>query len=98
MLGHSGLSRTASFRPENLRRNALHMIGNLCFTISEWHSGDSISVGSASGFGKMRRNLLYQGHDIWYGNSVGKETFKDLPNGNDCKLLLQYCNQLIPNI
>ncbi|GMI85658.1 hypothetical protein like AT2G04280 [Hibiscus trionum] len=33
MLGRSGLSRTASFRPENLGQNALYMIGNLCFTI-----------------------------------------------------------------
>ncbi|KAK8591953.1 hypothetical protein V6N13_062547 [Hibiscus sabdariffa] len=33
MLGRSGLSRTGSFRPENLGQNALHMIGNLCFTI-----------------------------------------------------------------
>ncbi|XWS36676.1 hypothetical protein CRYUN_Cryun20dG0105700 [Craigia yunnanensis] len=33
MLGRSGLSGTGSFRPENLGQNALHMIGNLCFTI-----------------------------------------------------------------
>ncbi|KAL4341291.1 hypothetical protein GQ457_08G015750 [Hibiscus cannabinus] len=33
MLGRSGLSRTASFRPENLGQNASYMIGNLCFTI-----------------------------------------------------------------
>ncbi|XP_021275003.1 uncharacterized protein LOC110409845 [Herrania umbratica] len=33
MLGRSGLSRTGSFRPENLGQNALHMIGNLCFTL-----------------------------------------------------------------
>ncbi|KAB2073632.1 hypothetical protein ES319_A07G096200v1 [Gossypium barbadense] len=33
MLGRSGLSRTGSFRPENLRQNALHMIGHLCFTL-----------------------------------------------------------------
>ncbi|KAL1160976.1 hypothetical protein V6Z11_A07G101300 [Gossypium hirsutum] len=33
MLGRSGLSRTGSFRPENLGQNALHMIGHLCFTL-----------------------------------------------------------------
>lgn len=33
MLGRSTLSRTASFRPENLGQNALAMIGNLCFTM-----------------------------------------------------------------
>ncbi|KAK9284866.1 hypothetical protein L1049_024046 [Liquidambar formosana] len=33
MLGRSMLSRTGSFRPENLGQNALAMIGNLCFTI-----------------------------------------------------------------
>lgn len=33
MLGRSALSRTASFRPENLGQNALAMIGNLCFTM-----------------------------------------------------------------
>ncbi|KDP23006.1 hypothetical protein JCGZ_01728 [Jatropha curcas] len=33
MLGRSTLSRTGSFRPENLGQNALAMIGNLCFTI-----------------------------------------------------------------
>ncbi|KAJ4730256.1 Calcium ion-binding protein [Melia azedarach] len=32
MLGRSSLSRTGSFRPENLGQNALAMIGNLCFT------------------------------------------------------------------
>ncbi|XP_057505776.1 uncharacterized protein LOC130789068 [Actinidia eriantha] len=33
MLGRNLLSRTRSFRPENLGQNALQMIGNLCFTI-----------------------------------------------------------------
>ncbi|KAA8526640.1 hypothetical protein F0562_008157 [Nyssa sinensis] len=33
MLGRPSLSRTGSFRPENLGQNALQMIGNLCFTI-----------------------------------------------------------------
>ncbi|KAA8524898.1 hypothetical protein F0562_011321 [Nyssa sinensis] len=33
MLGRYSLSRTGSFRPENLGQNALAMIGNLCFTI-----------------------------------------------------------------
>uniref|UniRef100_A0A5B7AIM8 O-fucosyltransferase family protein n=1 Tax=Davidia involucrata TaxID=16924 RepID=A0A5B7AIM8_DAVIN len=33
MLGRSSLSRTGSFRPENLGQNALQMIGNLCFTV-----------------------------------------------------------------
>lgn len=33
MLGRSALSRTGSFRPENLGQNALAMIGNLCFTM-----------------------------------------------------------------
>lgn len=33
MLGRSTLSRTGSFRPENLGQNALAMIGNLCFTL-----------------------------------------------------------------
>ncbi|GAV68442.1 Arm domain-containing protein, partial [Cephalotus follicularis] len=33
MLGRSMLSRTGSFRPENLGQNALAMIGNLCFTL-----------------------------------------------------------------
>ncbi|KAE8684629.1 ribonuclease E/G-like protein [Hibiscus syriacus] len=33
MLGRSGPSRTAIFRPENLVQNALHAIANLCFTI-----------------------------------------------------------------
>jgi hypothetical protein len=33
MLGRSSLSRTGSFRPENLGQNALAMIGNLCFTM-----------------------------------------------------------------
>ncbi|XP_057461963.1 uncharacterized protein LOC130752182 [Actinidia eriantha] len=33
MLGRNPLSRTGSFRPENLGQNALQMIGNLCFTI-----------------------------------------------------------------
>ena len=33
MLGRSALSRTGSFRPENLGQNALAMIGNLCFTL-----------------------------------------------------------------
>lgn len=32
MLGRSSLSRSGSFRPENLGQNALAMIGNLCFT------------------------------------------------------------------
>ncbi|XP_031274491.1 uncharacterized protein LOC116132963 [Pistacia vera] len=33
MLGRSPLSRTGSFRPENLGQNALAMIGNLCFAM-----------------------------------------------------------------
>ncbi|XP_057956655.1 uncharacterized protein LOC131149881 [Malania oleifera] len=33
MFGRSGLSRTGSFRPENLGQNALAMIGNLCFAL-----------------------------------------------------------------
>ncbi|XP_059449590.1 uncharacterized protein LOC132180701 [Corylus avellana] len=33
MLGRSALSRTGSFRPENLGQNALALIGNLCFTM-----------------------------------------------------------------
>ncbi|GFY97678.1 hypothetical protein Acr_12g0002190 [Actinidia rufa] len=33
MLGRNLLSRSRSFRPENLGQNALQMIGNLCFTI-----------------------------------------------------------------
>lgn len=33
MWGRSSLSRTGSFRPENLGQNALAMIGNLCFTM-----------------------------------------------------------------
>ncbi|KAL1812983.1 hypothetical protein ACET3Z_023048 [Daucus carota] len=33
MWGRSTLSRTGSFRPENLGQNALAMIGNLCFTL-----------------------------------------------------------------
>lgn len=33
MLGRSSLSRSGSFRPENLGPNALAMIGNLCFTM-----------------------------------------------------------------
>lgn len=33
MLGRSALSRTGSFRPENLGQNAMVMIGNLCFTL-----------------------------------------------------------------
>lgn len=33
MLGRSSLSRTGSFRPENLGQNALALIGNLCFTV-----------------------------------------------------------------
>eukprot|EP00268_Persea_americana_P003278 TRINITY_DN1098_c0_g1_i1.p1 TRINITY_DN1098_c0_g1~~TRINITY_DN1098_c0_g1_i1.p1 ORF type:complete len:562 (-),score=99.38 TRINITY_DN1098_c0_g1_i1:413-2098(-) len=33
MLGRTSLSRSGSFRPENLGQNALAMIGNLCFTI-----------------------------------------------------------------
>ncbi|OVA19750.1 hypothetical protein BVC80_9059g76 [Macleaya cordata] len=33
MLGRSSLSRSGSFRPENLGQNALAMIGNLCFTL-----------------------------------------------------------------
>jgi hypothetical protein len=33
MWGRSYLSRTGSFRPENLGQNALAMIGNLCFTM-----------------------------------------------------------------
>ncbi|KAK1389172.1 Transcriptional activator like [Heracleum sosnowskyi] len=33
MWGRSTLSRTGSFRPENLGQNALAMIGNLCFTM-----------------------------------------------------------------
>uniref|UniRef100_A0A5B7BPR0 O-fucosyltransferase family protein n=1 Tax=Davidia involucrata TaxID=16924 RepID=A0A5B7BPR0_DAVIN len=33
MLDRFSLSRTGSFRPENLGQNALTMIGNLCFTI-----------------------------------------------------------------
>lgn len=32
MLGRSTLSRSGSFRPENIGQNALAMIGNLCFT------------------------------------------------------------------
>ncbi|GLT51137.1 hypothetical protein SLA2020_245670 [Shorea laevis] len=33
MFGRSGMSRTGSFRPENLGQHALAMIGNLCFTM-----------------------------------------------------------------
>lgn len=33
MLGRYSLSRTGSFRPENLGQNALALIGNLCFTM-----------------------------------------------------------------
>lgn len=33
MFGRSALSRTGSFRPENLGQNALAMIRNLCFTL-----------------------------------------------------------------
>ncbi|KAH7576595.1 hypothetical protein ACOSP7_002956 [Xanthoceras sorbifolium] len=33
MFGRSPLSRSGSFRPENLGQNALAMIGNLCFTL-----------------------------------------------------------------
>lgn len=33
MWGRTSLSRTGSFRPENLGQNALAMIGNLCFTM-----------------------------------------------------------------
>lgn len=33
MYGRSSLSRTGSFRPENLGQNAVALIGNLCFTV-----------------------------------------------------------------
>ncbi|KAK8541645.1 hypothetical protein V6N12_014272 [Hibiscus sabdariffa] len=66
---------TRLLEPEGLRSRLAGRSKVVCLfllLVGEVEVGDSISVGSASSFGKMRRNLLYQGHGNKVdGNSVG---------------------------